>query len=239
MYSMAFLCLSIFVNSIYAQADFKHASMWNTTVINAKLNDQFQLKGEFHFRSTHFLADWEQQIIRPSLVFSASNELEFSLGYSYIKNYNYASFSTPINAKEHNIWQQILIKQFFKKFNLSHRLRFEERFIDNILELENNQFIIDGDTYKNRFRYRFTVKVPLINTDSGQQLYAITFDEVFLNIEKMRPQSFQQNWMFFGLGYKFNKNITVQSGYHDAYTNSSKGKILNQIWETTVVLNLL
>lgn len=224
--------------TIFSQEHNSHGSSWNTIVLSGNVTKSWNLKSEFNFRRTHFLSDWEQIVIRPSIHYKPVYNLDVAIGYSFIKNYSYSEFSIPINAKENNIWEQLIIKQPFKKFSLLHRLRVEQRFIDTIVNHED-VFFIDGNNYRNRLRYRFVISIPLKTFESKQQFQLLTYNETFLHLKGMRPNSFNQNWLFIGFGFKINKHATLKSGYHEIYAKSSTAYRTNHIWETTLFYKII
>jgi len=237
---LSLLAIFTWLTATYAQeVTNKHSSSWNTFTITSDINAQYAIKSEFHFRRTNFSADWEQFVLRPSIHYKLNKTLTIAFGYSFIENFSYSNFSTPIDATEHNIWQQLIIKQPFKKFGLTHRIRFEERFMANIIQ-QTEQFSTDGYNYQNRLRYRFITTIPLISFTQQQQLNLIAYDEVFLNFEKgLLPKSFPQNWIFLGLGFQINSKTQIKSGYHDIYVNKNNHThIINHIWETTVTYKI-
>ena len=117
-------------------------SSWNTIDVLRKISNKWSVNTEFNFRRTNFLRDWEQFIIRPFVHYKFENDLDIAIGYSYIKNYNHSEYSTPIDVIENNIFQQLTIKHKFSRFSFEHRLRFEERFQQNIVETETNSYSI-------------------------------------------------------------------------------------------------
>ncbi|HBC02706.1 MAG TPA: DUF2490 domain-containing protein, partial [Aequorivita sp.] len=148
-------------NTLFGQnEDFTHSSSWNTLTVKAHMNENLFLKNEFNFRRTNFLQDWEQIVLRPSVQYKLDDGLTAAVGYTYIQNYSYAEFSTPINTRESNLWQQFFLKQDFKHFDISHRLRFEERFSEQVSSVDNLS-AISGTDYSGRLRYRFIVSVPI------------------------------------------------------------------------------
>ena len=215
--------------------DFTHSSSWNTVTVKANLNEKLFLKNEFNFRRTNFLQDWEQIVLRPSVQYKLDNALTAAVGYTYIQNYSYAEFSTPINTRENNLWQQFFLKQVFKHFDISHRLRFEERFREQVSRV-NNHLAISGTDYSGRLRYRFIVTVPLLKK---KHISVIAYDEVFLDFETgLQPKSLNQNWMFIGLRFSESEHITITSGYHNINIPKDNFSITNHIWETSLIYTL-
>lgn len=218
-----------------AQEQFSHVSSWNTIDIHKKLNDKWSVNNEMNFRRTNFLKDWEQIIIRPFVHYKLEDDLVLSIGYSYIRNYHFSDFSTPLDFIEHNIFQQLTINHKFSKFYFNHRLRFEERFQQNIIETEHNNHVVDGMRYRNRFRYKFTIAIPLKTFNENQVLSLVVYNEAHLDFgSNLRPERLDQNWMFLGLSFRSNKHIKVRSGYHDIYAIRGNNSRNNRVWETTL-----
>lgn len=223
-------------NSLLGQnEDYTHLSSWNTLTVKAHLNEKLFLKNEFNFRRTNFNQDWEQIVLRPSVQYKVENRLTAAIGYSHIQNYSYSNFSSPIDFKENNLWQQLFIKQTFRHFDISHRIRFEERFKENVGVVDDNAIIIDTE-YSGRLRYRLIVTVPVLKK---RHISAIAYDEVFLDFEKgLQPKNLNQNWIFIGLRFRERVHITITSGYHYINIPRDSISIENHIWETSLIYTL-
>lgn len=231
-----FILMLFAINSLIGQnEDFVHFSSWNKLSIKANLSKKVFLKNEFNFRRTNFLKDWEQIVLRPSVQYKIENQLSISIGYSFIHNYSYSDFSLPIDFKENNLWQQLFVKQTFKYFDISHRIRFEERFKEKVSTIYNSSFI-EIPEYSGRLRYRFILTIPL---HQKQRISAVMYDEVFLDFEQnLEPKKLDQNWMFVGLSFRNSKHITITSGYHYINIPREHTKIKNHIWETSLIYTL-
>ncbi|WP_281777712.1 DUF2490 domain-containing protein [Croceibacter atlanticus] len=231
------IILVLFVYStLFGQnEDFSHSSSWNTLSVKGNLNEKLFLKNEFNFRRTNFFQDWEQIVLRPSVQYKLDNVFTAAVGYSYIQNYSYADFSTPIDTRENNLWQQLFIKQTLKNFDISHRIRFEERFREQVSRVDNLSSI-SGTDYSGRLRYRFIVTVPLLKK---QHISVVAYDEVFLNFEDgLQPKNLDQNWMFIGVRFRESAHITITSGYHHINIPKNNFSITNHIWETSLIYTL-
>ncbi|WP_438961613.1 DUF2490 domain-containing protein [Nonlabens sp.] len=222
-----------------AQDQETHYSSWNTINIQKEINNKWSVNTELNFRRTNFLKDWEQFIIRPFIHYTFENDLDIAIGYSYIKNYSYSDYSKPIDALEHNIFQQLTIKHKFSRFSLHHRLRFEERFAQNIVATSTNEFVTDGTTHKNRFRYKFQITVPVITFTTNRSLGLVLYDEAHIDFGTgLRPEKLDQNWMFLGVSFRASEHIKIRSGYHDIYAKRGDIFINNRIWETTLTYKI-
>lgn len=229
------------INLVNAQEKkFTHHSSWNGIILKVKIDSTFYVSSEFHFRRTNFLKDREQFIGRPSVHFTPNKTYDFALGYSYIRNYSFSDYSNPINANEHNIWQQVQLNHTHKKLNFKHRFRLEEIFIDKIVQSINGVNSINGSNYKNRFRYRFTLTKPIMKVFENKKIYVKIFDEFFINLQDgIRPKSLNQNWFYIGLDYPLANKIGFGIGYHNIGLNSSNNTfITNHILQTTVTYSV-
>jgi hypothetical protein len=213
-----------------------HSSSWNSFIPTVRIDNSFYVTSEFHFRRTHFLQDWEQFIARPAIHFKKNETYDFALGYSYIRNYAFSDFTIPIDANEHNLWQQVQLEHAQEKIKFKHRFRLEERFIDKIITTSRGNYDSDGNTYNTRFRYRFTLTRPLLKIDDNKSISVELFDELFISLEEgIRPKSFNQNWFYAGLRYPITSRIGLGIGYHNIGLNGGNPTfITNHILQTTL-----
>lgn len=219
---------------------YSHFSSWNSITPKVSINEHFYAKSEFHIRRTKFLKVWEQFLVRPSLHYKLNTTYDFSLGYSFIRNYAFSEFSVPINANEHNIWEQVALSHEEGKYGFNHRFRFEQRFIDNIISQTNGGFSIDGTNYANRFRYRFTVSRPIFKLSEDKSVSIKFFDEIFLSLDDgLEPIDLNQNWFYLGFSAPINKTITMGLGYHHiGLTNGNEVFVSDEILATSISLTL-
>ncbi len=233
-----FILLIIALTGVGAQNINTHYSSWNTIDIKKEINNKWSINTEFNFRRTNFLKDWEQFIIRPFVHYKLKKNLDLAIGYSYIQNYRYSDFGTPMDFVENNIFQQLTINHKFSNFSFTHRLRFEERFQQKIIGVDNN-YSINGITYKHRFRYKFQLSIPLKKFSTDRSISLVLYDEAHLDFGTgLRPEKLDQNWMFLGLSFRASKQIKIRSGYHDIYVIRGDRRRNNQIWETTITYSI-
>lgn len=109
---------------------------------------------------------------------------------------------------ETRFWEQITSNQFLYRIKLEHRYRVEQRWVN-------------GD-YRNRFRYRLNVFVPLNSTKIEAKTWFISvFDEVFLN---NKVPNFERNRISAAVGYQFDKSWILQAGWINQYNYSAAAK---------------
>ena len=182
---------------------------WLIYIGSKKVNSKWNIHNEVQYRNYDAVGDLEQLLLRTGVGYNLSeNNHNLLLGYGYILSQNYvADTQEKIDVNEHRIFQQFTSKQKIGKVSLSHRYRFEQRFVEA--------------DFKLRLRYFLAFKVPLIKTEAlPAKLYVSAYNEVFLNTES---SVFDRNRVYGGLGYQFNKNVRIEAGYmSQLFENSSR-----------------
>ncbi len=145
-------------------------------------------------------------------------EIKGGIGYNVVPGFSallaagrYATYSgddnyeKPLSGEEFRIWQQLSFSDRLGRWRIDHRLRAEQRFMSN-------------DIYRNRFRYRFNIVLPLGHESLiPGTFYLTSFDEIFLTD---KPPHFERNRIFGGGGYVCSKVVTLQTGYLYQYDYS-------------------
>ncbi len=125
----------------------------------------------------------------------------------YITNENGNMGQLPVS--EFRLWEQLTINSFLDRVKFEHRYRAEQRWLNGI--------------YRNRFRYRLNVVVPLNHKKITPGTFFISvFDEVFMN---NKAPHFERNRFSATLGYQFDKAVSMQMGWLNQYNfnNTSAG----------------
>jgi hypothetical protein len=128
------------------------------------------------------------------------------VGYGYILSENYTQQTQEkIATNEHRIFQQFIANNRIGAVSLTHRYRFEQRFVE--------------EDFKMRVRYFLAAKIPLIKfKDDLSMLYLSTYNEVFLNT---KSAVFDRNRVYLGVGYQLNKQTRIEAGYMNQLFESS------------------
>jgi hypothetical protein len=200
----------IIAKSSYSQEVFGEPNVWFLQFTAYDLNEKWTLGNEFHARFDDYLKDPQQILIRPFFTYHVGKPLAFSGGYTFVTTYPYGAFPLPDNLPEHNVWEQVELKQALGKSRIIHRYRLEQRWIGNLtLNPENREFEVDGYNLRHRFRYRFTAMVDL-----SEKWFLHFFDELFISSgEDFRRVGFDRNWFYAGAGFRFNERVNVQLAY--------------------------
>jgi hypothetical protein len=184
---------------------------WLIYIGNKKLNSKWNLHNEVQYRNYNIVGDLEQLLLRTGIGYNLSENNNILLGYGFILSENYiANTENKVSVNEHRVFQQYTTKQSVGKVKLSHRYRFEQRFVEA--------------DFKLRFRYFLSLNIPLMKTESGNgPLYLSAYNEIFLN---SKSAIFDRNRVYGGLGYNLNKNVRFELGYmNQFFENHSRDQI--------------
>ncbi len=189
---------------------------WLSLNSNVKFAKKWSVTLDGQFR---FVQDMEnmQHMLRVGLSYDITSKLSFvPFGYSYIWNYKYGKQPAGFVNNEHRIWQQVFYKHKVSFISVNHRLRLEERFLQN--HNATNEGMPGSDAYSDdqmRMRYRILANIPLNRKAMDPKtVYISIWDEAFVSWgETVTYNKINQNRIFVGPGYQFTKALAVQGGF--------------------------
>jgi hypothetical protein len=203
------LILSLILISPQIAAQDSDLGNWLIYIGSKKLNSKWNLHHEVQYRNYNAIGDLEQLLLRTGLGYNVTDNSNLLLGYGYILSENYIpGTNEKLSVNEHRIFQQLITKQQIGSVKLSHRYRFEQRFVE--------------DDFKTRFRYFLGVNIPI----KSSKYYVSGYNEIFLNGEST---VFDRNRIYAGIGHQFNKNIKLELGYMNQVFQSSGRDQINII----------
>lgn len=180
---------------------------WYMYFYNAKIGkSNFGVQGDFQFRYWEVAGDLEQRLLRSGLTYSPDNSSAlFTLGYANIASGSPGESTETVN--ENRIYQEALLPQkLFTRVHLTHRFRYEQRWVDN-------------QDMRTRYRYNLFMNI-LLNADVMKKntLYLALYNETFINGERSignnrTVEIFDRNRSYVGVGYGLFDNARVQLGW--------------------------
>jgi len=216
------IVLSLFVGSTIsssAQIDDNELGAWYMYFWNTSYKETgLGLQGDVQFRNWNLGGDLEQLLLRGGFTYvPKGTKAKFTLGYANITTGEYGEGNSTVG--EHRIYQEALIPHSVgERFKLTHRYRFEQRFVD------------DQDL-RTRLRYNLFVNIPLnkSNLEKGA-VYIALYNELFVNAQRStgngEVELFDRNRLYTGLGYSLRDNLRMQLAFMEQTTNSwSKGQL--------------
>jgi len=212
--SILFIVLFALLCPFSNQAQDSNLGNWLIYFGNKQLDEKWNIHHEVQYRNYNAIGDLEQLLLRTGLGYNLDKNNNILLGYGYILSENYVGDTDDkISVNEHRIYQQYITKQKIGKIGLSHRYRFEQRFVE--------------DDFRMRFRYFLGINIPLQYKDDGKNpFYLSAYNEIFLNSES---SIFDRNRLYGGLGYKFSKMLRVELGYMNQFFETSNRDQINLI----------
>lgn len=194
------LLFLIFIFPLVSLAQESDLGNWLIYIGDKKINDKWDIHHEVQYRNYNAIGDLEQLLLRGGIGYTFNERKNnVLLGYGFIRseNYNPLDEENKLIVNEHRVFQQFISKQKINRVKLTHRYRFEQRFVEDI--------------FKMRGRYFLSINIPLNPKDQEKQnLYLSIYDELFINTD---PGLFDRNRIFGGLGYRFNEKVRVELGY--------------------------
>jgi len=198
------------------QAQSSDFGNWIMYFGNKQIDEKWNWHHEVQYRNYDAVGDLEQLLLRTGIGYNLSeNNNNILLGYGFIASENYIGNSDrKASINEHRIYQQFITKQNIGVVKLSHRYRFEQRFVE--------------DDFKMRFRYFLSINIPLqkVQDDKPNRWYLSAYNEIFLNT---KSSIFDRNRLYGGLGYRFSKNVRFEVGYMNQFFENSGRDQLNLI----------
>ncbi|SDB64783.1 Protein of unknown function [Flavobacteriaceae bacterium MAR_2010_188] len=177
------------------------------------------VQGDFQYRDWQIFGDKEQLLLRSGITYTPSDSgIKFTLGYGYVSSGAFGD--SEESSVESRIYQEGLFGQrLFKKLLITHRLRFEQRWVEN-------------QDFRTRYRYNLFVNIPFNNDNLvAKTWYFAFYNELFINAQRdigegRSVEYFDRNRTYLGLGYALSDKIRFQTGWMKQTTTSvAKGQL--------------
>jgi hypothetical protein len=189
-----FICLPMLIKA-------ESIGNWMMYIGNNPISEKYSIWNEIQYRDRRVFGDFTQLIVRTGLNYSVSNQSQVLLGYAYI-------FADPAESSyhEHRLFQQGIHRQAISSLGIQHRVRLEERFVE-----EKDMSV--------RFRYLLGATYPLnMYTMNTGAIYASAFNEIFLN---MAGSTFDRDRIYGAIGYQWSPYIRTELGYMSQITSQT------------------
>ena len=217
LFSTLLFC-SFFANA-QSGPDEDQLGAWYMYFFNADFGESnFGVQGDYQFRFWDGGGDLEQILLRSGLTYRPDNiNGLFTLGYAHITTGTFGE--SKATTTEGRIYQEALLPhKLTNRFLLTHRFRYEQRFVEN-------------QDFRTRYRYNLFLNI-LLNKDKFEKnaLYLALYNEIFINGQRdigddKTVQFFDRNRTYLGAGYNILDKLRVQVGWMKQTTvNWAKGQ---------------
>lgn len=210
---IAVIFLLLTARSFRAHAQDSKVGTWGiaTVVLPGDSSHKWGGYSELQVRTNGPLSQFQYYEAKAGVSYDLNKDFTALLGTGTYHTYDYADLGSGPNTNEFRLWEQMTVNQFLYRLKFEHRYRIEQRWVN-------------GD-YRNRFRYRLNMFVPLNNTKIIAKTWFISvFDEVFFN---NKAPNFERNRISAALGYQFDSSWIAQAGWinqRNYTTTQSSGK---------------
>lgn len=214
--SLLLLCL------LSSTLTFGQGNTTHQTLYWVRYYNQTQLSSKY---TLHFEVD-ERRQINPNLQFQLFSHIHLHRRFSKLidvaAGFTYATTNSSKNPNlavpELRPFQEInLSKPFSKKIQLQFRYRFEQRFVHNNDRIE----LTEGYNFFFRHRFRLQASMTLKKFENGKTIIAKLSNEIMLNQGSGAANSFDQNRIYLGAEFQFNKKWSIELGYLNLYQSAS------------------
>ncbi len=203
--------------SSFAQTIDKNTTFWGAVVPAFRIADQVVIKNEFHWRTSDFVQEWMQFIIRPSITYTPIKGLSLTAGYTYANNHPYHGFSGPIAFPESNIWEQVALTSKYGKVKVINQFRMEHRWIGIVNNINTENPFIDGNNFVNRFRYRLIGNVPIFKLNEIPVSLTVFNETMILLSDNFRVNNVNQNWTVGLINFHLPRKSKISVGIQNQY----------------------
>jgi hypothetical protein len=160
----------------------------------------------------------------------AEQALHYNLSEKFIvtSSYVYQRENVFLNnySNENRFYIQLKYKHTFTKFNITHRMRFDGRFI------QNN--ITNKKPFTHRLRYLIGIDFPI-----NEKTYFTAYEEPFFNTVKNSTPVYNENWAYGAFGKKLNIKNKVEAGLLYVTWNIGNSEWFNQYYLQLTWINLI
>jgi hypothetical protein len=195
-----YLSLVLLLSTIGAFAEGPASyGFWPGYYGHASISKKFGVWLEAQPRMYDFAGDLEQLLLRTSVTYKLSPDVQVAQGYGYVRSEPYITGTEQKRVtKEHRVYQQLVLRQRWGRLHLQHRYRVEERFL-----ADNN--------FRMRFRYFLGANLCLNEKELKEgTLYLSGYNEAFLHTDK---PVFDRNRLYGGIGYGLSNSVRIEAGH--------------------------
>ncbi|MCB0375207.1 MAG: DUF2490 domain-containing protein [Sinomicrobium sp.] len=212
----AFGIFTLLSPALRSQVDEGKAGAWYIYSWSAAVKESaWGVQGDVQYRNWNIIGDLEQLLLRGGITYKPGDaQIKFAIGYAYTLSGEFGDGNATRYG--HRIYQEALLtQQLGERFYLGHRFRYEQRFVE-------------GQDFRTRWRYNFSLTIPLNQNDLQEgAVYIAFYNELFINGERNTGNGntvalFDRDRIYGALGYSLTGCLRVQLGYMQQITDSWK-----------------
>ena len=178
---------------------------------------------EYQWRRADGFQHWQQSLLRLGTEYIFNPKLSVMGGYAWIKTFPYGTQPILHEFNEHRIFEQLNLKENVGRFEVQHRYRVEQRFLEQYAINSIGDVVQVDPVFRNRIRYRAMIMFPISRKEmANNTLFLNVNDELFVGFGKgIAKNPIDQNRFIAALGWRFNAKMNVQVGYLNQFVIKS------------------
>jgi hypothetical protein len=201
------LALSLTCGTSGAQVDEDELGAWYMYMwTSARDGSRLGFQGDVQHRNWDMGRDLEQLLVRGGVTWTPQgSSSKLTLGYAYVDSGAYGPSSAT--TRENRLYQEALIpKRLRQRIYLTHRLRLEQRWVEN-------------QDFRTRLRYFIAMNYPFNQNSLGRgAVYLSMYNELFINGERgigdgRRVDYYDRNRAYAAIGHSVTDSMRLQFGY--------------------------
>lgn len=178
--------------------------LWAGYYNTIRLNNKYSISTDIQFRTRNWAGKWAQQLIRSGINYKLNANTTATTGFAWFRHAQYSG-EDIIFKNEWRPWQELSHGIKWNSVASTHRLRLEQRFIQQVVDGKKT----NSYDYTTRLRYRFELQFPI----KGRVVPALV-NEFMVNPGHMGSEQFlDQNRTFVGVNTKLSGATTLQLQY--------------------------
>lgn len=210
----ALLFFQLLPMQVHSQPDEKQIGAWYMYFGNTTFGEgPWGFQTDIQYRNWNLIGDLEQLLLRGGPTFQPrGSQVKFTLGYAFVSTGEFGPGKDTF--RESRMYQEALLpQQLGERFYLTHRFRYEQRFVEN-------------QDFRTRWRYNLLLNIPLNqkNLQPGA-IYLALYNELFINGQRdigngRTVEIFDRNRAYGAIGYSLIKGLRIQAGWMKQTTDT-------------------
>jgi len=239
---LRYICFSILLFPVFGFAQKNISNQFNAWALYTgthKISSKVNLMTEYQWRRAEGFKHWQQSLLRLGLEYEINPKVSVMGGYAWIKTFPYGSQPVLHEFNENRLFEQLNLKDKIGRFEIQHRYRLEQRWLEQYAKNATNDIVQVDPVYRNRIRYRAMAMVPLSRKEMGDNtLFLNVNNELFVGFGKgIAKNPIDQNRFIAALGWRFNAQTNMQVGYLNQFvikSNATDMERNHSLWMSMV-----
>lgn len=204
---------------------------WATVTIESAVTPRTALWFDGNWRRMGFGAEPQQVLVRPGVLVTLAPGVRAGAGYTYVATAPYGELPSETPFREHRLWQQVVLSHAAGPVALTHRYRWEQRWIAPVVDGATTAF-----AYQQRARYMVRAQTPVARRASSAPIQGYVQEELLMPVGHNGASGrLTQNRFLVGLGLPIQEGQRLDVGYMHLW-NAVPARSANEV-NHTLTLN--